>query len=125
MARVAQNERGQLEEILNKLRNVGEVEGCAIVSRDGLLIADSLPKNIDSEIFSSMSATMHGAAETAISELKVGNPETTMAESDKNTIIVMGVNKVFLLVLLAQKGSNLGLIRVELSKAAEKIKTIV
>jgi uncharacterized protein len=125
MARVAQTERQKLEQILNDLRNVGDVEGCAVVSRDGLLIADSLPKNIDSEIFSSMTATMHGAGETAISELKVGTCIATMTESDKNVVLSVGVNPVFLLVLLASKGANLGLVRVEMKKASEKIKALV
>jgi len=122
---VAQTQRQKLEDILNTLRNVGDVQGAAVVSRDGLLIADSLPKDIDSEIFSSMSATMHGAAETAISELKVGTCQTTMAESEKSTVLVAGVNPTFLLVLLTAKGANLGLIRVEMKKAAEKIKALV
>ena len=73
MVRVAKTQREEIETILRKLSSVGNVEGVAVVSRDGLLIADALPKNIDAEIFSSMTATMHGAAETAISELKKGS----------------------------------------------------
>jgi uncharacterized protein len=125
MAGVARTEREKLEEILAQLRNIGDVDGCAVVSRDGLIIADSLPKNIDSEIFSSMSATMHGAGETAISELKVGVCHTTMAESEKNTVIATGVNPVFLLVVLSSQKANLGLIRIEMKKTAEKIKVLV
>jgi uncharacterized protein len=121
MARVAKTQREQIETILRKLAAVGQVEGSAVVSRDGLLIADSLPKNIDAEIFSSMSATMHGAAETAIAEMKRGVCQTTVAESDKSTMISYGVNSVFLLVALAQKGVNLGLLRVEMKKTAAQI----
>jgi uncharacterized protein len=121
MVRVAKTQREQIESSLRKLSAVGQVEGVAVVSRDGLLIADSLPKNIDAEIFSSMSATMHGAAETALSEMKRGVCRATIAESDKNTMVSYGVNPTFILVALAQIGVNLGLLRVEMKKTAAQI----
>ena len=121
MVRVAKTQREEIENILRKLSSVGQVEGAAVVSRDGLLIADALPKNIDAEIFSSMSATMHGAGETAILELKRGICQMTMAESDKSLVVSLGVNPTFLLVALALKGVNLGLLRVEMKKTSEQI----
>jgi uncharacterized protein len=121
MARVAKTQREEIESILRKLASVGQVEGAAVVSRDGLLIADALPKNIDGEIFSSMSATMHGAAETAISELKRGICKMTMAESDKSLVVSLGVNPTFILVALAAKGVNIGLLRVEMKKTSQQI----
>jgi uncharacterized protein len=121
MARVAKTQKESIETVLRKLSAVGSVEGSAVISRDGLLIADALPKNIDAEIFASMSATMQGAAETAISELKRGVCQTSMAESDKSLILSLGVNPTFLVVVLAQKGVNLGLLRVEMKKTAASI----
>jgi uncharacterized protein len=121
MVRVAKTQREEIENILRKLSAVGQVEGTAIVSRDGLLIADALPKNIDAEIFSSMSATMHGAAETAVSELKRGVCQMTIAESDKSIVVSLGVNPTFILVSLAAKGVNLGLLRVEMKKTSAQI----
>jgi uncharacterized protein len=121
MVRVAKTQREEIETIPRSLSALGQVEGVAIVSRDGLLIADALPKNMDAEIFSSMSATMHGAAETAISELKRGVCKMTIAESDKSTVVSLGVNPTFILVALAAKGVNLGLLRVEMNKTSAQI----
>jgi uncharacterized protein len=121
MVRVAKTQREEIENILRKLSAVGQVEGTAIVSRDGLLIADALPKDIDAEIFSSMSATMQGAAETAISELKRGVCQMIIAESDKSIVVSLGVNPTFILVALAGKGVNLGLLRVEMKKTSAQI----
>lgn len=121
MVRVAKTQREEVENILRKLSSIGQVEGSAVVSRDGLLIADALPKNIDAEIFSSMSATMHGAAETAISELKRGVCQMATAESDKSMVVSLGVNPTFILVALAMKGVNLGLLRVEMKKTSAQI----
>jgi len=125
MVKIAKTQREQIEEMLRKLASVGQVEGSAVVSRDGLLIADSVPKNIDAEIFSSMSATMHGAAETAMSELKKGQAQTAMVESDTSIIISYGVNPTFILVAIAGKGVNLGLLRVELKKTSELISKLL
>jgi uncharacterized protein len=121
MVRVAKTQREQIESLLRKLAAVGNVEGVAVISRDGLLIADSLPKNVDAEIFSSMSATMHGAAETAMGELKKGVCQSTLAESPKSTIVIYGVNPTFLLVALAEKSVNLGLLRAEMKKTVAQI----
>ena len=121
MARVAKTEREKIEDILRSLLSIGDVEGTAVVSRDGLLIAEALPKNLDAEIFSSMSATMHGSAETAISEIKKGVCEMSMAESDRSAIVSIGVNPTFLLVALASKGVNLGLLRAKIKKASSDI----
>jgi len=121
MVKIAKTQRGQIEEMLRRLATVGQVEGAAVVSRDGLLIADAIPKNIDAEIFSSMTATMHGAAETAMSELKKGEAKTALVESDQSIIISYGVNPTFILVATAGKGVNLGLLRVELKKTSEQI----
>ena len=121
MARVARTQKNDIETVLRELSTVGSLEGAAVVSRDGLLIADALPKNIDAEIFSSMSATMHGAAETAISELKKGVCTSSMAESDKCVVLSLGVNPTFLVVALAAKGANLGLLRTKMKKTASTI----
>jgi len=68
-----------------------------------------------------MSATMHGAAETAVSELKRGVCEVSMAESDKSIVVSYGINPTFLIVALAAKGVNLGLLRIEMKKTAAQI----
>jgi uncharacterized protein len=125
MVKIAKTQREKVEEMLRKLATVGQVEGSAVVSRDGLLIADAVPKNIDAEIFSSMSATMHGAAETAMSELKKGDAKTSMVESDQSIIVSYGVNPTFILVAIAGKGVNLGLLRVELKKTSEQISKLL
>ena len=68
-----------------------------------------------------MTATMHGAGETAIQELKLGDCQLTMAESDKSIVVAMGVNTTFLVVAVANKTANLGLLRLEIKRTADSI----
>jgi len=72
-----------------------------------------------------MSATMLGAAETATTELGKGIPDRVIVESDNGKLIAMGAGPKALLVVLTEPNAGLGLILVELEKAAEKIKKII
>lgn len=125
MVRIERTGREKIEALLRELSSVGNVEGTAVVSRDGLLIASDLPKDVDSEIFSSMTATMHGAGETAMQELKRGVCQMCISESEQAQVISLGVNPVFLLVGMAKHGANLGLIRVKMKETADKIAKLV
>ena len=107
--------------ILKDLDGVGDIEGSAIVTRDGLLIASDLPRDIDAETFAAMSATMVGAAETAVSELKKGDVERVIVEGRESKLITQGSGPNVVLVAMVSKDANLGLILVEMKKASDKV----
>ena len=111
-----------LNEILKELNNAEGIIGSAIVTRDGLVIASQLPENVDSATFAAMSAAMTGAAETAISELKKGLVDRVIVESKQAKIITIGAGSEAILVTLTGKEARLGLILIEMKKAAEKIR---
>lgn len=110
-----------LEKVLDNLSTVGGIEGSAVVSRDGLIIVSNLPAAIDAETFGAMSATMTGAAETASSELKKGTPDRVLVESKKGKVISVSAGPTAILVALAGPDAKLGLVMLEISKAAKKI----
>ena len=94
-----------LSDLLKGLEEEGDVEGSAIVTRDGLLIASGLPEDIDSETFAAMSATMLGAAETAVCELKKdevgiiiveGKEAKLITRTDIIKVLIRPINKSFL-----------------------------
>ncbi|MFQ6050716.1 MAG: roadblock/LC7 domain-containing protein [Candidatus Hydrothermarchaeota archaeon] len=114
-----------LEVILKELKKVGDIEASAVVTRDGLLMASDIPEGIEKGTFAAMTATMTGAAETAISELKKGVPERILIESPETKVISTGAGPKALLVVMTGPDAGLGLILVEMSKAAEKIKRII
>jgi len=71
-----ESKKEKLLRVLSGLKAEGDIEGSAVITRDGLLIAADLPSRIDAETFAAMAATMTGAAETAVSELKKGLVES-------------------------------------------------
>ena len=114
-----------LEKVLHDLKSTGDVEASAVVSRDGLLMASDIPQNIHGETFAAMSATMLGAAETAIGELKKGGVNRVIVESKQAKILASGSGKKALLVIMTRPEAGLGLILIEMEKACEKIVNIV
>ena len=113
-----------LDKVLLGLINTGEIESSVIASRDGLLMASHMP-NGDAEVFAAMSATMLGAAETASTELEKGVPDRLIVESIDGELIAVGAGSKSLVVALTPPDAGLGLVLVELDKAAEKIKKIL
>jgi predicted regulator of Ras-like GTPase activity (Roadblock/LC7/MglB family) len=113
-----------LDKVLSDLINTGEIESSVIASRDGLLIASHMPHG-DEEVFAAMSATMLGAAETASTELERGVPDRLIVESNDGKLVAVGAGPKALVVALTPSDAGLGLVLVELDKAAEKIKNIL
>jgi len=113
-----------LGKVLSDLTKTGAVESSVIASRDGLLMVSHTRKG-DDETFAAMSATMLGAAETASTELERGVPDRVIVESDDGKLIAVGAGPKALVVVITPADAGLGLVLVELGKAAEKIKNIL
>lgn len=111
----------KLSEILKHLRKSGDIEGAAIITRDGLLIASELSENIDEDTFAAMSATMIGAAETAIQELKKSSPERVIVESKNAKLITTGAGEQAILACIVDPDAKLGLVLMEMKKASSAI----
>ncbi|MCE8422849.1 MAG: roadblock/LC7 domain-containing protein [Candidatus Methanoperedens sp.] len=114
-----------IDHLLSDLKKVGGVEACAAASRDGLLIRAIMQKEQMSESFAAMSATMLGAAETATTELGKGIPNRIVVEAEHGRLIVVGAGPKALLIVLIDPSIGLGLILLELEKAAEKLKELL
>ena len=93
--------KSMIEEVLSELRKVGGINASAAVTRDGLLIASDVASDVDVDTFAAMTATMTGAAETAMSEVKAGNLHRIIVEGETAKIIAMGAGPTALLVVLS------------------------
>ncbi len=114
-----------IDEVLRELKTVGGIESSAVVTRDGLLVASDTSADVDSETFAAMSASMAGAAETAMVEVKGGAAARVIVESEKSKLIALGAGSKVLLVVLTKRDVPLGLILLKLNEAARKISGII
>jgi len=119
---MAETKKEKLTQILQKLMSSGNVEGAAVITRDGLLIASELSEGIDGDTFAAMSATMAGAAETAIQELKKTSADRIIVESKNTKLITVGAGEQAILACIVNPDAKLGLILMEMKKAVDDIK---
>jgi predicted regulator of Ras-like GTPase activity (Roadblock/LC7/MglB family) len=114
-----------LEKVLGNINNIGGVEASSVASRDGLVICSTISNKQPAETFVAMSATMMGAAETAMTELGKGSPERIIVESKTGRIIGTGAGSKALLIVMTRLDASLGLVLIEMTKASEQIKNII
>ena len=110
------------DKILSDLKQIGGINASSITSRDGVRIISDMDVESNTE---TMAATMLAAAETATMELGKGIPDRVIVESDHGKLVAMGTGPKAFLVILTEPDAELGLILVELEKAAEKVKMII
>ncbi|RJS85626.1 hypothetical protein CW702_00870 [Candidatus Bathyarchaeota archaeon] len=110
-----------IEQVLSELRKVGGISASAAVTRDGLLIASDVRGDVDAETFAAMTATMTGAAETAMQEVQAGSIHRVIVEGESAKIIATGAGPKALLVVLAEPDAPLGLALLKIDDAGQKI----
>ncbi len=116
----------ELNNALSELRSSsGDVEACAIVSEDGLIIASLLPQGVEESRVAAMCAAMLSIGERTTVELKRGKLELLFIKGNEGYVIALHAGAHAVLVAMARKDTKLGLIFLDLSTAAEKIKKIL
>ena len=102
-----------------------EIEASAVVSVDGLIMASALPAEVEEDRVSAMSAAMLSLGERIASELGRGGLEQVYIRGDHGYVLVTAVGQEAVLTALAREGAKLGLIFLEMRRAAEHLARIV
>lgn len=114
-----------LHKELERLEDISDIIGTALVNRNGLLIASELPRDIDDRKFCAMAATMFGAIETAASTLGSKYVDNLTVEFNDFQLIIMGADEQLILVSLLNLNTNLGLIFIEIEETIKNVKKIL
>jgi len=120
-----EEKKAKLEKVLENLKTVGDIEASAIVRRDGLMIASNLPSSTDARTIAAMSAALVGTSETSSLELKRGKFLQVIVEAENGKFVLTGAGKMAILACLLGKDANLGLVLLEMGRAAEKIASLL
>lgn len=110
---------------LEKLEDINDMIGAAIVNRNGLLIASRLPRDIDDRKFCAMAATMFGATETAVSNLGSNLINNLTVEFNDFQLIIIGIDDQRIMVSLINLNANLGLIFIEIEETIKNVKKLL
>ena len=98
-----------------------DIEASAVVSVDGLIMASALPKEVEEDRVSAMSAAMLSLGERISGELGRAGLEQVFIKGDSGSIILTSIGQEAVLTALARQEAKLGLIFLEMRRAAEDI----
>lgn len=122
-AALLQGLEGQLAGALKGLmRRARGIRGVVVVDGQGLPIASEIAKGLDLNVISAMSTLITESAGSVLSNLGIKGPRLIMIEGEEANVaaIPVGHGQASVLAVL-EKHANLGLLRLELLKAAEQV----
>lgn len=116
---------GQLNETLLQLRKRARgVRGSVVADSNGLTVASDVKGETSPSILSAMSTMIAQSAGSMFENLDMPGPEFVLMEGPQSNVAVMhlGEGEATLLVLL-EKSVNLGIVKIEMQRAARGIAT--
>ncbi|MCD6345437.1 MAG: roadblock/LC7 domain-containing protein [Anaerolineae bacterium] len=123
------NRQPRIERMIERLRDLQvsspDIEAAAIVSVDGLPIASSLPQGVEEDRVSAMSAAMLSLGERIASELGRGLLDEVYVKGEKGYVILRAVGEEAVLTVLARQQAKLGLLFLDMRRAAEEFESIL
>lgn len=123
---VIETSAGRIAERLDALRSLSpEFEAAALVSIDGLVIASSMPAEIVDQHMAAMSAAMLALGERIADELGRGALEQVFIKGDRGCVLLMAVADVAILTALASDEAKLGLLFLDMRRAASDLQALV
>lgn len=102
-----------------------DIEASAVVSVDGLIMASALPVEVEEDRVSAMSAAMLSLGERIAVELGRGTLEQVYIRGGSGYVILTSVGSEAVLTALAREQAKLGLIFLEMRRAAEDLTRLV
>jgi uncharacterized protein len=102
-----------------------DIEASAIVSIDGLTIASVLPQGVEEDRVSAMSAAMLSLGERIANELGRSSLEQIYIKGKLGFVVLMSVGNDAVLTVLAREQAKLGLIFLDIRRAAEDLTKLI
>ncbi len=102
-----------------------DIEASAVVSVDGLIIASSLPAGVEEDRVSAMSAAMLSLGERIAGELGRGILDQVYIRGENGYVFLSAVGEEAVLTVLARKEAKLGLVFLDMKRAAEDLSKLV
>ena len=102
-----------------------DIEAAAVVDNDGLMMASSLPQDVEDDAVAAMSAALLGMSERIVGELGSGSFELNMIRGDQGYTILTRAGHEAVLIVLTSASAKLGLIFLDVQRAAREIDRIL
>ncbi len=117
------------EEMVKRLREMQaatpEIVASAVVSVDGLTMASALPTDVEEDRVSAMSAAMLSLGERIATELNRGALDQVYIHGNDGYVILSAIGTDAVLTALAEEKAKLGLVFLEMRRAADDLAEFV
>jgi len=110
-----------MKEVLAELNRMKGVMGSLIAAPDGMIIAADLAVQTPDEVLGAMAASIGATIAKALERMQQGKFVQAMMDAENGKIFITDAG-IGYLVVVTDKDVNVGLIRVEMRNAAEKLK---
>ena len=116
----------QMVESLRAMQTAApDIEASAVVSVDGLIMASALAADVEEDRVSAMSAAMLSLGERIAGELGRGDLSQVYIKGDNGFIVLTAIGDEAVLTALAYQKAKLGMIFLEMRRAAEVLVELV
>lgn len=116
-----ENEMTDIQKILAEFTNIEGVHTACLVGRDGFLLDSIARSGIDAEMIGAIASSGFGSAESMGNQLGQGDLNMTMLEYTDGPVMFAPVGREAFLVIVADKDTNLGWIRLTIKKNSKVI----
>ncbi|HGX92008.1 MAG TPA: hypothetical protein ENK35_01690 [Candidatus Tenderia sp.] len=115
-----------LTSILSDLNgSSADIEASSVISTDGLMMAAMLPSGLDEDRVGAMGAAMLSLGDRTAQELARGSLEQVLIKGDNGYVLMTHAGKEAVLSVLAKPSARLGLIFLDVKRAAEAISKVL
>lgn len=116
----------EIERILKDVQSrIPDLEGLAVVTRDGLPIASALYTSTDEDRISAMTAASLSLSERVVIELERGAMEQVIITGSNGLVIIRDAGEHAVLVGIARVDAKLGLVLLDMKRAANKLSAMI
>ena len=121
--------KSRTEQMTDRLRDLQtsstDVEASALVSVDGLIMASALPPDVEEDRVSAMSAAMLSLGERIAMELGRGTLDQVYIRGNDGYVLLLDVGEEAVLTVLARKDAKLGMLFLDMKRAAADLSKLV
>jgi predicted regulator of Ras-like GTPase activity (Roadblock/LC7/MglB family) len=109
-----------MDRILAELNKTLGVVGAFVVGADGIIVASDYATELNDEVMGALTSSIINSTEKATKKMEKGELVSFIVETDTNKMFFNSTRSGFL-VCVSSPEANLGLIRVEMRAATEKL----
>ena len=102
-----------------------DIEASGVISTDGLMMASVLPQGMDEDRVGAMSAAMLSLGDRTAQELARGALEQVLIKGDNGYVLMTYAGEEAVLTVMAKTNAKLGLIFLDVKRAADSISKLL